>query len=174
MGAEPDDGAPFGSGDLYAAFLLQTAANGMKFGRSAEKETRNQTRFLFYMTFIELVREIVVRAGNEPTKPEITKAVTALLSKDGETVGQEVLDQAVEAIDNYMTPGSDNSAFGEPGFLKHTSQNLNAFLKWERLGKSETECPRYWQLISIQKAIMGARFGALESLRNRAKNVIYT
>ena len=40
----------FGADDLWAAYLLQKAADEFGFGRGAEQISRRQTRFLFYMS----------------------------------------------------------------------------------------------------------------------------
>jgi AIPR protein len=53
-----EEGEHFGVDDLYAAYLLQTAADGYGFGRGAEKASRRQTRFLFYMTVLELLKDV--------------------------------------------------------------------------------------------------------------------
>lgn len=46
---EPDgsNALPFGADDLYAAVLLQEAADQLRFGRGSEKPSRRQTRHLF-------------------------------------------------------------------------------------------------------------------------------
>jgi len=50
------EGEPFGVEDLYAAYLLHTAAETYKFGRGAEQDSRRQSRFLYYMVVLELLR----------------------------------------------------------------------------------------------------------------------
>ena len=85
-----------------------------------------------------------------------------------------ILDRAIEAIDSYLTKDTDNSIFEEPAFVNTFNNNLNGFLKWEQLGKSEAATPRFRQLLSITKAVMGTRSGAQLSLRDRIKAMLYT
>lgn len=60
------EGEPFGVDDLYASYLLKTVADNSGFGRGATEDSRRQTRFLFYMVVLDLLREVLSR-GNIPT-----------------------------------------------------------------------------------------------------------
>jgi hypothetical protein len=79
----------------------------------------------------------------------------------------------IDAIDSYMTRDTDNSIFDEPSFINTFNNDLNGFLKWEQLGKSEASTPRLRQLLSITKAVMGSRVGGGLSLRDRMRTVLY-
>ena len=57
------EGEPFGVDDLYAAYLLQNAANKYEFGRGAPQDSRRQTRFLYYMVTLDLLKEVLARAN---------------------------------------------------------------------------------------------------------------
>jgi hypothetical protein len=72
-----------------------------------------------------------------------------------------------------MTKDTDNSVFDEPAFINAFNNDLNGFLKWEQLGKSETSTPRFRQLLSVAKGIMGTRTGTQASLRDRIKEILY-
>jgi hypothetical protein len=168
-----EEGNAFGADDLWAAYLLQQAADNIGFGRQSEHQSRRQTRFLFYMVLIDLIREVIVRAGRMATRSEITKTVITLLSNKELSERQELLDRAIEAIDSYMTRDTDNSVFDEPTFNNTYNSDLNAFLKWEQLGKTEEKTPRLRQLLSISKAVMGTKSGAQASLRDRIRAVLY-
>lgn len=168
-----DVGDVFGATDLWAAYLLQHAADEIGFGRGAET-SRRQTRFLFYVVFVDLTREIIVRSGRPATRSEITKAVAFLLGEHRPTEGQELLDRAIETIDSYMTKDTDNSVFDEPAFVNTFNNDLNGFLKWEQLGKSEAVTPRFRQLLSVMKTAMGMRSGGAASLRDRAKELMFS
>jgi len=122
---------------------------------------------------IDLLREVIVRAGRIATRSEITKAIIALLGDDSLTEGQEILDRAIEAIDSYMTKDTDNSVFDEPAFTNTYNNDLNGFLKWEQLGKTEASTPRFRQLLSVSKAVMGHHVGGQPSTRDRIKAVLY-
>ena len=174
---EPDATDPdgvFGADDIWAAYLLQKAADSFGFGRGAEQTSRRQTRFLFYVVVIDLLREIIVRASRLATRSEITRVAIPLLSDETLSERQELLDRAIEAIDSYLTKDTDNSIFEEPAFVNTFNNDLNGFLKWEQLGKSEAATPRFRQLLSITKAVMGTRSGAQLSLRDRIKAMLYT
>jgi hypothetical protein len=168
-----EDGNAFGADDLWAAHLLQQAADDIGFGRQSEHQSRRQTRFLFYMVLIDLIREVIVRAGRMATRSELTKVVITLLSNKELSERQELLDRAIEAIDSYMTRDTDNSVFDEPTFNNTYNSDLNAFLKWEQLGKTEEKTPRLRQLLSISKAVMSTKSGAQPSLRDRMRAVLY-
>jgi hypothetical protein len=172
---EPDpaapDADPFGEADLYAALLLAEAAEPHDFGRSG-KQTRRQTRFLFFMTFVDLLKDVIVRAGKKATRGEITRGILALLGPSNRQEGEELVHHALEVVDGYMTQGSENCIFDEPAYLNTYGGDLNAFLKWEQLGKSDADCPNYRQLISTRKAVVGMRIGG-ESLRDRSTKAIY-
>ena len=163
----------FGADALWAAYLLQKAADEFGFGRGAEQLSRRQTRFLFYMIVIDLLKEVIVRTGRMATRSEITHAVVALLEKVDCQERQEFLDRAIDAIDSYMTKDTDNSVFDEPAFTNTYNNDLNGFLKWEQIGKSEANTPRFRQLLSVAKGVMGTRAGSQLSLRDRIKTVLY-
>jgi hypothetical protein len=98
---------PFGAPDLYAAFLLQQAANAASFGRGATKQSRSQTRFLYYFVTIELLKDVLAK-GDRPTDGRsISRALIKLCTN--EEAKAALFDQALELIDSYMSQASDNS-----------------------------------------------------------------
>ena len=145
----------FGVDDFYAAYLLQCAANASGFGRGSQV-TRRQTRFLFYMVVMELVSEVVSRMGLQSTKAiksqALTKILTATLDK---ITDSPLIVNALECIDTYMTEGSDNSVFGEPAYSNVFNNDLNGFLKWDKLGKSDEYSPRLRMQLQITKMLIG-------------------
>ena len=57
----PEEGqVPFGVEDLYACLLLQEAPEKLGFGRGA-RLTRRQSRFLFYMIVLNLLKDVLNR-----------------------------------------------------------------------------------------------------------------
>ncbi|SEO22333.1 AIPR protein [Nitrosospira multiformis] len=153
------DGGQFGAVDLYAAYLLQEATAAMGFGRGAIKQSRRQTRFLFLMVVIDLFRDVLSRAS----KPLHPRAISSALVKvlENEAARTALLDRAAEVIDGYFTPGSDDSVFTEPAFLNTFNSDLNAFLKWEKLGKSDVDTPRFKSALAVNKAVMGKLMGGV-------------
>jgi hypothetical protein len=138
----------FGVEDLYAAFLLQRGADLYQFGRSAIKPTRRQTRFLFYLVAIDLLRGVMRKhTASEPTYAELTDAFICV-SASQEAL-EQLLGQAIEAVDEYMTPSADdtmNTIFAEP-LMVEKYQDTNGFLKSDYFGKSES-CPRLRSLMT--------------------------
>jgi hypothetical protein len=79
---------------------------------------------------------------------------------------------AIEAIDSYLTSGTDNSLFDEPVFVSKMNNDLNAFMKWEKLGKSEADSPRFRQLLAVTKQAMAQHIGGQPSAREQIANAI--
>lgn len=142
---------PFGVDDLYAAYRLQKLADGFNFGRGAELDSRRQTRFLFYMVAIDFLKETLIRANRPYSPGELTKALLVLLKDENQDARQELLNAAIEVIDVYLNPGSDDSLYKEPRFR----ENLNDFLKWEQLGNNEDATPFFKSLLADHKRFFG-------------------
>lgn len=162
VAAPDEESEAFGAPDLYAAYLLQRAANNAGFGRGAKKQSRSQTRFLFYFVTIELLKDVLSKGD----KPSNSRAVSrALITIAGhEEASRALFDQALELIDSYMTQNSDNSVFKEKAFTSVFNYDLNAFLKWPQLGKSDST-PLLRDELGIQKAAMGRSSGGHASAR---------
>lgn len=158
------DGGPFGATDLYAAYLLQQATNVYGFGRSAEKQSRRQTRFLAYMVTIELLKDVMSRIPVPTDLKSISSALIKVLQEP--SAKSALLDQAIEVIDSYFTQGSDESVFSEPSYLNSFNSDLNAFLKWEQLGKNEAATPRLRNAITMNKMVMGRAVAGQPSPRD--------
>lgn len=155
-GAETDGGS-FGAVDLYAAYLLQQATATLGFGRGAEKQSRRQTRFLFLMVVIDLFRDVLSRANHMVDHRATSAALVKVLENEGASAA--LMDSAAEVIDGYFTQGSDDSVFTEPAYLNSFNADLNAFLKWEKLGKTDTDTPRLKNALAINKSVMGKTIG---------------
>jgi hypothetical protein len=138
----------FGVDALYAAYQLQKLANAYGFGRGAQKPTRGQTRYLFVTVLIDLIKDYLVHIGKSRANADVTVAVirlaeAGLLNHFGEA--------AVQVIDDYLTDGAEDSIFSEPEFQK--TRDLNAFLKAEKLAKSDEFSPNLRTQLSLQKRI---------------------
>jgi len=164
---EPVDGDEelFGIDDLYAAYHLERAADGFDFGRGATKPTRRQTRFLFYMVVLDLLKDVMTRSDLSPTRKNCTLALLKLLDRDQESAAQALLNTAIEVVDGYLTEGTDACVFDEPAYKNTFNYDLNAFLKWEKLGKGEEDCPRFRNLLAVSKFAMGQKVGGQPSIR---------
>ncbi len=164
-----EEGKQFGVEDLYAAYCLQSAADGYDFGRKA-KETRRQTRFLYYTAVMELLKGVMLRAPAVPVTPRtMTQALLQLFQPGNEEVARLLLDAAVELIDEYMTKGMDESVFNEPTY----KNDLNAYLKTEPLGKTEQFSPNFRSQINGQQKLLGRpEKGGGPSPRDQIKEAI--
>jgi hypothetical protein len=136
----------FGAADLYSAYKMKIAADGLGFGRSAPQIPRRQTRFLFYYVTLRLLWGILV-ARQLPTSPgALTKALLALAEPDHQEVFSRLLEDGANLVDDYLTAGSELCAHKEPAYNNDFNQDMNGFLKWERLGKGD-HTPILTQLI---------------------------
>lgn len=149
-----EDTAGFGADDLYAAFLLQSAADDFEFGRNAKKISRRLTRFLFYLVTIDLLKDILIRANMDTAPVSITKALLKLAGSKNPQPWQDLLEAAVAVVDEYLTQGEQESVFREPNYSTRFNSNLNGFLKWEKLATAD-ETPVFAGLLAIHKRTLG-------------------
>jgi hypothetical protein len=127
-----DESDRFDVDDLYAAFHLQQAADAYRFGRTGP-DTRKVTRYLFYHLVVELLKGLLVRSALTVSRRTLTAALNKIVAAGQQAL---LLDTAIEALDEYLTPGTDNSIFDEP-HLKRINHNLHAYLKSEQIGNGE-------------------------------------
>lgn len=139
----------FGVESLYAAYLIQSLSNSYSFGRGAKSQTRGQTRYLFVMVAVDLVRDLLINMGLDSGVSSISKTIIAL-AKD--SILDDIGGAAVSLVDDYLTKGNEDSLFSEPEFLK--SQDLNAFLKSEKLGKGEEFSPKLRMQVMLAKRML--------------------
>ncbi len=166
------DGEAFGVDDLYAAYHLLCAAYDLDFGRGASKVMRRQTKFLFHMVTIDLLEDVMTRSNIEKTRKNCSRALLELFSGGNEPAAEALLNTATEVIDSYLTEGTDACVFDEPAYRNTFNYDLNAFLKWEKLGKSENDCPRLRSLLGVSKLSMGHKTGGNPSIRETIKAAI--
>lgn len=144
---------PFGLNDLYAAYQFQKASDKYEFGRKA-KTSRRSTRFLFYMIVIELLQSVMIEAQIDRKNTNITAALLKLFKPDNQLACDALLDTAIQLIDEYMTPGNDESVYNEPEYRKRNLRNVNDYLQWDELGKNEKSSPKLRSLLAIHKRTM--------------------
>jgi hypothetical protein len=165
MNGDANLARPFGAADLYAAYLLQQATNAYGFGRGAgNKSTRRQTRFLFYFVVIDLLKDALFRGKLDTNLRSVSDALIAVLETEG--ARDALLESAIEVIDSYFTQGTENNVFDEPVFVDSFPNDLSGFLKWEKLGRPETDTPMLRSLLAITKQVMGKAFGGGPSQRS--------
>jgi hypothetical protein len=167
-----DDDAAFGEADLFAAYLLQREALTLGFGRGATAATRRQSRFVFYMVFVDLLKDVMIRQlGYSPSRQQISDAIIRLAANESKDAMSALCDQAAEVIDTYFTQGGELSVFDEDEFTNIFNANLNSFLKSERFGKADT-CKKFRQLLEITKMGMGRKIGQFPPVREIIGTVI--
>jgi hypothetical protein len=118
------------------------------------------------MVVVDSLRDVITRVKLvRPSARRLTAALVVLLSPGQEPAKEALMNAGIEAIDSYLTSGTDNSVFDEPSYRMTMNNDLNAFLKWEKLGKNEADCPRLRQLLAVAKAAMATRVGGQASAR---------
>ena len=143
---------PIGADDLYAAYKLQEVSSRFKFGRGANvKPSRRQTRFIYFLVVIELLRDVLIREGHAHTSRGLTEAFLALLEFENEDALQLLLEAAIEVVDEYLSHESDDSVFKEINF----EGDLNAWFKLEALGKGTEKTYRLNSLLMAHKNFFG-------------------
>jgi len=160
------DGEPFGVDDLYASYLLKSAADTYGFGRGATEDSRRQTRFLYYMVVLDLLREILSRGSLPTTHRSLSSALIKIFQPSQLQSKDALLNTAIEVIGTYFTQGGDNTIFEEPAYKNNFYFDLNAYLKWEKIGKSETDSPRFRSLLAVTKMFMGQKMGGQPAQRD--------
>ncbi len=153
----------FGAEDLYAAYLLQQAGQRLEFGRGGPP-ARRQTKFLFYFVTINLLRDVLQKATLDASNAAITLAIIKLLCSQN-AGGEELVSSAAQLLDNYMSEGDENNVFNEPAYRNSYNYDLNAFLKWEKLGKSLDETPCLQAMLFFQKQFLGKSLGGAPTSR---------
>lgn len=162
----------FGVDDLYAAYLLSKASVQYKFGRGAEKQTRGQTRFLFYMVLVELLKDVMIYTSIDHTSlRKITQSLLNLFKPENKDACDALSENALLVVDEYLTNGNEDSIFTEPKFVEKGS-DLNSFLKWEQLGKHEDSTPKLKSLIHQYKISMKKKISSQPSARDLVRDAI--
>lgn len=162
----------FGLDDLYAAFQLHKASGRFKFGRSAEKQQRGQTRYLFYMLLVELLKDCFISADRTANNKNITKTFLSLFKPENEIASNALFDFAISIVDDYLTHGNEYCVFKEPKFSEK-GNDLNSFLKWDQLGKGNQSTPLLNNLLSQYKIAMKG-VGGQPKYRDMIKEIILT
>ena len=97
---------------------------------------------------------------------DLTRAFLGLCRAGHETGLDALLSSAADAVDAYLTPNAEDSVFDEPAFRNNFNNNLNGYLKWEQLGKSEVSSPRLRSLLGGYKRTLGFKRGDQPTLRD--------
>lgn len=154
--------------DLYASYLFQKLAQKIKFGRGAEKSTRGQTRYLFFFVVIELLKECMTHSAIEISPINISSSVIKIFKDLESDAAKQLTDAALNVIDEYMTKENEDSVFAEPKY----NEDLNNFLKWDKLGKGTDFTPKLSNLIAFTKRDMRRSVGGQQAARDTISAII--
>ena len=148
--------------DLYSTYLFQKLGQKIKFGRGADKLSRGQTRYLFYFVLNELLKECMIHSGIELNPINISSSVIKVFTNLESEAAKQLSEAALNVIDDYLTRGNEDSVFTEPKF----NEDLNNFLKWEKLGKGTENTPKLSNLIAFTKRDMRRSIGGQQAARD--------
>jgi len=158
-----NDNPLFSVRDLFAAYLLQQLANNVKFGRNADNIQRRLSRFLFYYVISDLIKDILFRGNLPHGISDLSECIIKIFEDLNSPAASSLTEVALNLIDNYMTMG-DDSVFSEPEYKKNN--DLNAFLKFEKLGKGREFTPMLEQQLYSSKFLMSQKAGTISSIRD--------
>lgn len=138
----------FGVESLFAACLLQQLANQYGFGRGAKSASRGQTRYLFVMIALDIIKDVLVNNHLPFAVGDLSKAVISLHTA---SLLQDVGEAAIQVVDDYLTDGNEDCLFSEPEFQK--IKDLNAVLKSDKLGKGDEYFPKLKLQVAMAKKL---------------------
>lgn len=140
----------FATEEIYASYLLLQLTKKLNFGRGRDFPTRGQTRYLFCFILIKLLKDVMVYASLSTDPKSVSQAIIKILIDSESEASKNLYNSVLQAIDEYMTSGMENSIFTEPKF----TGDSNAFLKDTKIGKNEDYSPKLINLIALQKQIL--------------------
>lgn len=115
----------FGADDLVAAHILFTYGKHMGFGKRGSGHKRSHTRFAFYYTSVELLRDVLLAPDSSipVTNSEVSKAIIKLNALDGDEIDQFV-NFGLQVIDNYFADGISAPYRSDPAYKETNSIQL--------------------------------------------------
>ena len=150
-------GDKFSADDLLAADLLFSWGKQERFGGRGVGINRSYTRYLFYYTYVQLVRTILAGDSSEESVP--THLITrATLKLDESDKFDELCGLACQIIDKYIYEGEDAPVWQEPGYKN--AGTVEVFFKSERFDKANLadNAPEYINLLGQHTAGMAISY----------------
>jgi hypothetical protein len=95
---------------------------------------------------VGLVKDSLIQLGKNSERVDLVKAVRALASAE---LLVHFGNAAVGVVDDYLVSGGEDTIYLEPEYRK--TNDLNAFLKSEKLGKTDDFSPNLRTQISLGK-----------------------
>ena len=163
----------FGADAFVASNLLYKRGKELDFAsRSPVAPPRRRlTRYVFYYTFVQLVRAIVSEPDLPARPRDITNFILALADHPDDLF-HSLSETAASLIDQYFDEGSATPFVLDPGWLE--TGDLGTFVKSSRLDQRNIpdKAPRFQQSIDVQVASLRQRFGKQPSLRDRYREAV--
>ncbi len=167
---EITESEPIGADDLHAAYHLQQQAKKYKFGKGKNvKPSHKLSKFFYYFVTIDLLRAILKHKGHQGTPHNITKAFNTLVKSNQEAL-ETLLNAADLVVDEYLSEGSETSAYKEPSY----EDNPNIWLKSAFLGKDLQKTPELDKLLTMHKSLIGRSYGGHPSPRDMISEALIT
>ena len=156
----------FGADDLLAAEFLFVWGKAKGFGGRGVGINRSYTRYLFYYTYVQLLRTILSKSSLPEQIPTdlITRATLQLKKVKKPDYFSELCGTACQVIDTYASKGQNAPVYKEPGFSE--AGTIEAFFKSGRLDEAniEDKAPNYLSTLRAKIAGMETRFPGKQSI----------
>ena len=104
----------------------------------------------------------MIHSGIELNPINISSSVIKVFTNLESEAAKQLSEAALNVIDDYLTRGNEDSVFTEPKF----NEDLNNFLKWEKLGKGTENTPKLSNLIAFTKRDMRRSIGGQQAARD--------
>jgi len=114
----------------------------------------------------ELLRSVLLHTQRTDQREDVTRAFLCLFTPGKEPAADALMQTSIGVIDEYLTQSPDVSVFNEPAFRNTFNSDLNGYLKWEQLGKTETSSPRFRDLLALNRMLLGKPLGGQPSGRD--------
>ncbi|HEY8660853.1 MAG TPA: hypothetical protein VIL78_17595 [Hanamia sp.] len=106
----------------------------------------------------------MLHSNIEISHTNVTNAVIKVFKNLESEAAAQLLEAALNVIDDYLTMGNEDSIYTEPKFS--LTGDLNNFLKWERLGKGADNTPKLSNLIAFTKRDMRRSVSGQQAARD--------
>ena len=106
----------FGAQDLYAAFLLKTAADTYGVDSMGSQDSRRHTRFLYYMIVVDLVRGVLSRGRVPTTHHAVSGFLIRLFDAGKERAKETLLSKAIEIVGTYAIQAGEQRLLDAPAY----------------------------------------------------------
>lgn len=162
----------FGSEDIVAADHLFAWGKAAKFGARGSKINRSQTRYLFYHTYVQLMRSLLGNLISPEKVPTHLISRATLKLVNNESSFDSMCETAKDVIDKYVNEREDAPFRKDPGYRE--ASNLVSFLQSTRLDAEniDRKAPEYVNLLGQTIAGMDMSFGGAKSFAEGYRQIL--